>query len=309
MEELRFDGRTAIVTGSGGNPSLGRAHALLLARRGANVVVNDIGSDPETKGYSGSASADSVAREIVELGGKAVPDTHSVATENGAAALIQTAIDAFGGVDILVNNAGISIQADFDEMTSRDFERHIQINTMGPVWTCRAAWPHMRRQGYGRIINIASGALAGLGRLSAYAVSKGGLFSLTRALAVDGAPFGIRANTVNPAAFTRMLLSQQEESSSLLQWAKDSQPAELVSPVVALLAHETCPVTGECIAAAGGHINRLYLAETAGISDSSLTLESLAARWSEVMDETGAARVDAGFIDITQWAAKPYSPT
>jgi NAD(P)-dependent dehydrogenase (short-subunit alcohol dehydrogenase family) len=272
-------------------------------------VVNDIGSDPETKGYSGSASADSVAREIVELGGKAVPDTHSVATENGAAALIQTAIDAFGGVDILVNNAGISIQADFDEMTSRDFERHIQINTMGPVWTCRAAWPHMRRQGYGRIINIASGALAGLGRLSAYAVSKGGLFSLTRALAVDGAPFGIRANTVNPAAFTRMLLSQQEESSSLLQWAKDSQPAELVSPVVALLAHETCPVTGECIAAAGGHINRLYLAETAGISDSSLTLESLAARWSEVMDETGAARVDAGFIDITQWAAKPYSPT
>jgi NAD(P)-dependent dehydrogenase (short-subunit alcohol dehydrogenase family) len=308
MEELRFDGRTAIVTGSGGNPSLGRAHALLLAQRGANVVVNDIGFDPETKGYPGRASAEAVAQEIVSMGGKAVPDTNSVASEAGAEALIRTAIDAFGSVDILVNNAGISIQADFDEISSRDFERHIQINTMGPVWTCRAAWPHMRRREYGRIVNIASGALAGLGRLSAYAVSKGGLFSLTRALAVDGAPFGIKANTVNPAAFTRMLQSQQEESSSLLQWARESQPAELVSPVVALLAHEVCPVTGECIAAVGGHINRLYLAETRGFVDTSLTIESLAEGWDQVMAEEGSTRVDAGFIDVTQWAAKPYRP-
>jgi NAD(P)-dependent dehydrogenase (short-subunit alcohol dehydrogenase family) len=306
MEELRFDGRTAIVTGSGGNPSLGRAHALLLARRGANVVVNDIGSDPETRGYPGQASAEAVAAEIVALGGKAVSDTNSVASEAGANALIGTAMDAFGSVDILVNNAGISIQAGFDEISSRDFERHIQINTMGAVWTSRAAWPHMRERSYGRIVNIASGALAGLGRLSAYAVSKGGLFSLTRALAVDGAPFGIKANTVNPAAFTRMLQSQQEDSSSLLQWAKDSQPAELVSPVVALLSHEACPVTGECIAAVGGHINRLYLAETKGFVDTDLTMESLVERWDEVMNEDGANRVDAGFIDVTQWAAKPY---
>jgi NAD(P)-dependent dehydrogenase (short-subunit alcohol dehydrogenase family) len=306
MEQFRFDGRTAIVTGAGGNPSLGRAHALLLASRGANVVVNDIGSDPESRGYSGTASAEAVAEQIVALGGKAVPDTNSVASEVGAQALIKTALDAFGSVDILVNNAGISIQADFDEMSSRDFERHIQINTMGSVWTCRAAWPHMRQRGYGRIINIASGALAGLGRLSAYAVSKGGLFSLTRALAVDGAPFGIKANTVNPAAYTRMLQSQQEDTSSLLKWAKDSQPAELVSPVVALLAHEKCPVTGECIAAVGGHISRLYLAETKGFEDQSLTIESLASRWAEAMDEANANRVDAGFIDVTQWAAKPY---
>lgn len=308
MEQLRFDGRTAIVTGSGGNPSLGRAHAMLLAARGANVIVNDIGSDPESKGYSGTASAEAVAEEIRSLGGKAAADTNSVASEAGAQALIKTAIDAFGSVDILINNAGISVQADFDEISSRDFERHIQINLMGPVWTCRAAWPHMRRSGYGRIVNIASGALAGLGRLSAYGVSKGGLFSLTRALAVDGAPFGIKANTVNPAAFTRMLLSQQEETSSLLLWAKNSQPAELVSPVVALLSHETCPVTGECIAAVGGHINRLYLAETKGFVDPSLTIETLAERWAEVMDETDASRVDAGFIDVTQWAAKPYQP-
>src|SRR5690349_4317823 len=107
MAELRFEGKTAVVTGAGGNPSLGRAHALLLASRGANVVVNDIGSDPESKGYKGKASAKAVVAEIKAAGGKAVADTHSVASEEGANALIKTAVDAFGSVDILVNNAGI----------------------------------------------------------------------------------------------------------------------------------------------------------------------------------------------------------
>src|SRR6516162_3435491 len=106
MRELRFDGRTAIVTGAGGDPSLGRAHAMLLAARGAKVVVNDIGRDPETPGYEGRASADAVA------------------SEEGAQAIVRTALDAFGGLDIIVNNAGISIAAAFDEMTPRDFQRH-----------------------------------------------------------------------------------------------------------------------------------------------------------------------------------------
>src|SRR3954453_78930 len=294
MDELRFDGRTAIVTGSGGNPSLGRAHAMLLAARGANVVVNDIGSDPESKGYTGSASAAAVGAEIEALGGSAVADTNSIATEAGASALIKTAVDAFGGLDILVNNAGISIQADFDEMTSRDFLRDIEINLMGSVWTARAAWPHMKAAGYGRIVNISSGALAGLGRLSAYSISKGGVYSLTRSLAVDGKPHGIKANTVNPAAYTRMLMSQQDDDSELLKMAKESQPAELVSPVVAFLSHESCPVTGECISAVSGYVNRLYLAETAGFVDSDLTIERLVERWDEVMDPKDAREVPAG---------------
>jgi NAD(P)-dependent dehydrogenase (short-subunit alcohol dehydrogenase family) len=308
MQELRFDGRTAIVTGAGGNPSLGRAHALLLAARGAKVVVNDIGSDPESKGYRGVASAQAVAQEIIEAGGIAVADTHSVATEQGAAAMIQTATDAFGSADILINNAAISVLADFDEISSRDFTRHVEINIMGAVWAARAAWPHMRRAGYGRIVNISSSALAGLGRLSAYTTSKGAIFSFTRALAVDGAAHGIKANTVNPAAFTRMLESQQEEHSSLYKLSKASTPAELVSPVVALLSHESCPVTGECIAAAGGRVNRMYLAETSGFVDRNLTVESLAERWSEVMDETQSRTLNAGFLDVTQWAPKPYVP-
>ena len=190
MDPLRFDGRTAIVTGAGGNPSLGRAHALLLAERGANVVVNDIGGDPETPGYSGTASAQQVADEICALGGKAVFDTNSVASPEGADAIVRTALDAFGGIDILVNNAGISIAAPFDEITDRDFRRHIDINLMGPVWLCRAAWGKMREQGYGRIVNITSGAMTGFAWLTAYGTSKGGLFSFTRALAAEGEAHG-----------------------------------------------------------------------------------------------------------------------
>jgi NAD(P)-dependent dehydrogenase (short-subunit alcohol dehydrogenase family) len=303
---LRFDGRTAIVTGAGGNPSLGRAHALLLGARGANVVVNDIGRDPETPGYSGTASAAAVAEEIRALGGKAVADAHSVATEEGAAALVQTARDAFGGVDILINNAGMSIAAPFDEMTSRDFRRHIDINLLGPIWTCRAAWRHMRAKGYGRIVNTTSGALAGFTWLAAYGASKGGLLSLTRSLAAEGASLGIKANAVNPGAFTRMVAAQQAPTSPMYRHASENLPAELVSPVVAFLAHEKCPVTGECIESVGGEVRRIYLAQTAGFADRHLTPETVAARWDEVMAGGTASLIAHGAFDPTQWDIKPY---
>lgn len=307
MEDLRFDGRTAIVTGAGGNPSLGRAHALLLASRGANVVVNDIGNDPESKGYKGAASAQAVVEEIRAAGGTAVADTNSVASAHGASALVATAMDAFGSVDILVNNAGICESAGFDELSSRDFARHIEINLMGPVWTCRAAWPHMREAGYGRIVNIGSGAMIGLAGLAAYSTSKGGLFALTRALSVEGAPLGIKVNTVHPAAHTRMLEAQQEEDSILLVSARASQPAELVSPVVAFLAHESCPVTGECVSAVGGFVNRLLLTQTRGILFPELSIEALRDRWEEAISDDGAEPVSAGFIDTSEWRPKRYT--
>jgi NAD(P)-dependent dehydrogenase (short-subunit alcohol dehydrogenase family) len=303
---LRFDGRTAIVTGAGGNPSLGRAHALLLAARGANLVVNDIGRDPETPGYTGAASAAAVAAEIRALGGRAVADVHSVATEEGAAAVVQTALDSFGGIDILVNNAGISIAAPFDEMSSRDFRRHIDINLMGPIWTCRAAWPHMRSKGYGRIVNITSGALAGFTWLVAYGTSKGGLLSLTRSLAAEGAGLGIKVNAVNPGAFTRMVAAQQEATSPMYRHAKENLPPELVSPVVALLAHEECPVTGECIETVGGEVRRIYLAQTSGFTDRDLTPETVAARWNEVVGGSAESSIPHGAHDPTQWDIKPY---
>ncbi len=307
MSELRFDGRTAIVTGAGGNPSLGRAHALLLARRGANVVVNDIGSRVETPGYSDVASAEAVVEEIRAFGGKAVADVHSVATEESARAIIQTAIDAFGGVDILVNNAAFSITAPFDELLPRDFERHIEVNLMGPVWTCRAAWPHMRARGYGRIVNISSAAFAGASWVSAYSASKGGVFSLTRALSAEGLPFGIKVNAVNPGGFTRLLAATQKETSAIYKFAKEHCPAELASPAVAYLAHEQCPVSGECIDSAAGTVQRTYIARTAGFTDRSLTMEVLAERWDEVMSGADRSVIGVGGDHIAE-GAKPYQP-
>lgn len=308
MEQLRFDGRTAVITGAGGRPGIGRAHALLLAARGANVVVNDIGSDPLTPGYAQNASAGAVVEEIRALGGQAVADGHSVATMEGAAAIIRTALDAFGSIDILINNAGISIAAPFDAMTAGDFQRHIDVNLMGSVWTCRAAWPHMRARGHGRIINTTSGALAGFAWLSAYGASKGGVFSLTRALAAEGAALGIKVNAVNPGAFTRMVAAQQEDTSPLYQHAREHLPPELVSPVVALLAHDSCPVTGECIEAVGGEVSRLYLARTAGFADRSLTVETVAEHWPEIMAGAHESIICQGAMDPTQWHVKPYRP-
>lgn len=307
MGELRFDGRTAIVTGAGGNPGLGRAHALLLAARGANVVVNDIGCT-EAPNYSDVASAEAVAEEIRALGGSAVADKHSVATEAGAVRVVNTAIESFGGVDILVNNAGISIAAAFDEISPLDTKRHIDINLMGTVWMCRAVWPHMRTKGYGRIVNTGSGAFAGMWNLAMYGASKGGVFSLTRSLAVEGGPLGIKVNTVHPGAYTRMVRAQRHESCPLYQYAQQNLPAELSSPAVAYLAHENCPVSGECLETVGGEVRRVYIAQSEGFTDRDLTIEKVAAHWGEIMGNPQDGMVGLGSVETTDGHINPYRP-
>jgi NAD(P)-dependent dehydrogenase (short-subunit alcohol dehydrogenase family) len=185
MSELRFDGEVAIVTGAGSNPSLGRSYALALAARGAKVVVNDLGVGPDGTGRL-AAKAESVAKEIVDAGGEAIADTHSVAEEDSARAIVQTALDAWGRVDILVNNAGVAILAEFGEISSTDLRRVLDVHLYGNVWMCRAVWPQMREAGYGRIINITSGALGGIRYTTIYGAAKGGILSLTRGLAVEG---------------------------------------------------------------------------------------------------------------------------
>jgi NAD(P)-dependent dehydrogenase (short-subunit alcohol dehydrogenase family) len=308
MQELRFDGRTAVITGAGGNPSLGRAHALLLASRGANVVVNDIGELPAALGYPGVGSAEAVAEEIRAAGGKAVADTNSVASEDGAAAIVQTALDAFGSVDILINNAGVCRVVSFEEMTAQDFRHSIEVNLMGTVATCRAAWPHMKAKGYGRIVNISSGSMAGFAWQTAYAASKAGVFSFTRSLAAEGEAHGIKANIVIPGALTRMVLAAQAETSPWIARGREQLPPEIVSPAVAFLTHESCPMTGECLESMGGHVSRMYLARTPGFTDPAVTLETMAERWQEAM--AGAAdgifRHDAS--DPREWHIKPYAP-
>ncbi len=308
MNQLRFDGRTAIVTGAGGNPSLGRAHALLLASRGANVVVNDIGALPEALNYPGVASAEAVAEEIHAAGSKAIADTHSVADAQGAMAIVETALSAFGSVDVLVNNAGICRVVSFEEMTPADFDQTIQINLMGTVHMCRAAWPHMKAAGYGRIVNISSGSMAGLAWQTAYAASKGGVFSFTRALASDGAEHGIKANCLTPGALTRMVYAAQGEDSVHIAATRDTMLPERVSPAVGFLAHESVPFTGECIESMGGHVARYYLARTPGFDDPDMTIETLAERWPELMTGTAEGLSTHKDADPREWSPKPYRP-
>lgn len=306
MKELRFDGLTAVVTGAGGNPSLGRAHALLLAARGANVVVNDIGVLPPQLDYPGVASAEAVVEEILASGGRAVADTHSVADDEGAAAVVQTALDAFGSIDILINNAGVCRVVSFEEMTAADFRHSIDVNLMGTVATCRAAWPHMQAKGYGRVVNISSGSMAGFAWQTAYAAAKAGVFSFTRALAAEGEAFGIKANCVIPGALTRMVHAAQAEDSAWIAQAKDLMPPEIVSPAVAFLAHADVPFSGECLESMGGHVSRLYLARTPGFDAPGMTIETVAERWPEAF----AGTADGLFLntdsDPREWSIKPY---
>jgi NAD(P)-dependent dehydrogenase (short-subunit alcohol dehydrogenase family) len=301
MTELRFDDRVAIVTGAGGNPGLGRAHAMLLAERGARVVVNDIGSG------SGAASAAAVVEEITAKGGTAVADAHNVATEDGARAIVQTALDAFGGVDIVVNNAAIAVNAAFDVLRPEDFRRTFEVNLLGPVLVSQAAWPHMKAKGYGRIVNITSGSAAGMAETSAYIASKGGVYALTRALAVDGEPFGIQVNSVSPMAFTQMILQGVEEDCPTFQYLQ-RMPAELVSPAVAFLAHESCTLTGECLDVGGGAVRRLYWAMTQGIADPALTPEMVAGQWDKIAAGTSDARVGLVLGGSGGIRHKPYRP-
>jgi NAD(P)-dependent dehydrogenase (short-subunit alcohol dehydrogenase family) len=307
MDELRFDGRTAIVTGAGGNPSLGRAHALLLGARGANVVVNDIGLDPEARYYPGAASAEAVAQEIRATGGKAVASTASVTTLAGAEAIVRTALDAFGSVDILINNAGVSVGAPFDEISERDIQRHIDINLMGSIWCSKAVWSHMKAQGYGRIVNITSSSMTGFANQVAYAASKGGAWSLTRSLAAEGEALGIKVNAVSPGGYTRLVISTLEEDSPLLAHSKENLPPELSSPAVAFLAHESCPVTGECIDAVGGEVQRCYIARTPGFNQRDHTIETIAQRWDEVMDTSQASVVGLAAMDTSSWKLRQYA--
>jgi NAD(P)-dependent dehydrogenase (short-subunit alcohol dehydrogenase family) len=165
----------------------------------------------------------------------------------------------------------------------------------------------MKRKGYGRIVNVGSGAMAGLDCFTPYGTSKGAVYSLTRCLAIEGRELGIKVNLILPAAHTRMLEAIQEEDSVLLVQARQHTPAELVAPVVALLCHRDCPVNGEAITAMGGHMSRAFLSDTKGLTVADLTIETVLGRWSEVMDEAGARVTPLGATDVKQWRVKPYA--
>jgi len=279
---LRLDGRTAIVTGAGAG--LGRHHALLLARQGARVVVNDPGAAVNGSGGDQTPAA-SVVAEIRAAGGEAVPSFESVATPEGAAAIVQTALDAFGGLDILVNNAGILRDRTFAKMELDDFRAVMDVHFWGSLYCTRAAWPVLNAQKYGRVILTTSvSATGGNFGQSNYASAKEGLLGLMRVLALEGGRNNVLVNAISPGGLTRM--SGEVDPEDALMKALD--PA-LVSPAVAWLASERCDVTATILTAAAGGFGRLHYFETEGVQfdpTQEITVEMFDARFAEIADLT-----------------------
>ena len=279
MAELGYEGRVAIVTGAGGG--LGRQHALLMASRGALLVINDLGGAIDGTGANVGA-AQLVVDEIKALGGEAVADTNSVATPEGGAAIVQSAIDAFGKVDILVNNAGILRDKAFHNMDTDLVNAVLDVHLRGAFNVTQPAWVKMREQGYGRIVSTASaaGVFGNFGQAN-YGAAKMGLVGLTRVLAVEGAKYNIRANAVAPLAFTRMT-----ENILTPEMGEKLDPA-LISPIVGWLVHEDCDVTGRVFSVGGGRVAEVFIAETKGYFKKDLGVEDVRDQWETITDRAG----------------------
>jgi len=285
MSDYRFDGRVAVVTGAG--RGIGRAYAHLLAERGAKVVVNDLGGSMEGEG-SDAGPAQSVVDEIVADGGVAVADTNDVSTQAGAEAIIGTAIDAYGRIDVVVNNAGIIKWGGLPEVDLENLERHLAVHLIGSFNTMRAAWPHFVEQGYGRVVLTTSSGLLGLDNNLSYATAKSGLMGMARSAKLAGEPHGIKVNLIAPAALTRMA-GGDDAPKAAEERPPSAMPSEAVAPIVAFLAHESCPVSGEIYTAGAGRFGRLFIASTEGYlqQDRAATIEDVAENWAAINDETG----------------------
>lgn len=277
--ELGFDGKVAIITGAGGG--LGRQHALLLASRGALVVVNDLGGALDGSG-SDKGAAQKVVDEIVALGGVAVADTNSVSTPEGGAAIVKSAVDAYGRVDIVINNAGILRDKSFHNLTPDLMNPVFDVHLKGAFHVTQPAFVLMREQGYGRIISTSSaaGVFGNFGQAN-YGAAKMGLVGFMRVLAVEGAKYNIKANSIAPLALTRMT-----ESLFSGAMADKLQPG-LISPIVAFLAHEDCPVSGEVYSVGGGRVARVFIGETPGYFNANLTLEDVRNNFEQIRNEEG----------------------
>jgi NAD(P)-dependent dehydrogenase (short-subunit alcohol dehydrogenase family) len=299
VDELTFEGRVVVVTGAG--RGIGRAYARLLAERGASVVVNDLGGSIEGRGAD-EGPASGVVAEIVAGGGAAIADTNDVATPAGAQALVDAAVERFGRVDALVNNAGIIRWAGPPDVDANNLTAHLAVHVGGSFNTTRAAWPHMVEQGYGRIVMTTSAGVFGLPTNTSYATAKGAVIGLTRSLTTAGTAHGIKVNLIAPAAFTRMAGQAADEPAEGVDSPRARQMApELVAPMVAFLAHEDCPVSGEIYSAGAGRFARIFIASTEGYvhPGAAPTIEDVAEHWATINDETGYSVP----TDLTDWSA------
>jgi NAD(P)-dependent dehydrogenase (short-subunit alcohol dehydrogenase family) len=286
VSEHSFEGRVAVVTGAG--RGIGRAYAQLLASRGARVVVNDLGGSMGGLGVDAGV-ASRVADAITGAGGTAAADSSDVSTPEGGAAVVATAIERFGRLDALINNAGIIRWAGLPEADGENLDRHLAVHVNGSFNTTRAAWPHMVDQAYGRIVMTTSSGLFGLPANLSYATAKGAVIGMTRSLTTAGAAHGIKVNCIAPGAFTRMAGQPAAEADAGGEPAAMEMSPDLVAPMVAFLAHEACPVSGEIYAAGFGRFARIFIASTEGYvhAGPEPTIEDVARHWSTINDEHG----------------------
>ena len=285
-QAFSFNNRVAIVTGAGGG--LGRAYALELARRGAKVVVNDLGGSVHGEG-GGSSMADTVVDEIVDAGGTAVANYESV--EQGEK-IVQEAMDAFGRIDILINNAGILRDRSFAKMTVEEFEAVYRVHLFGSFKTTHAAWPYFRTQEYGRIIMVSStsGIYGSFGQTN-YSAMKLGLFGMAQTLALEGAKRNIHTNAIAPTAGSRMTEGLMPKEVT------DALKPELVAPLVAYLCHEDCSVNGRLFEVGAGWMAETRWQRTQGHSfplSDGFNTEDIAANWHKITDWTDSANPTVG---------------
>lgn len=276
MDQLKFDGRVAVITGAG--RGLGREYALLLASRGARVVVNDPGLTRHGDD-SEEIPADDVVAEIKAAGGDAVASMDSVATPEGGKAIIDLAVEKFGGVDILIHNAGINRNIPVSEMSWEEFETTLAVHLHGAFHVVRPALPHMYTAQYGRIVLTSSIAgLYGDKGNSAYGVAKAGLIGFSNVLAIEGAEHGVQSNALVPAAVTR--LSEGIDTSAFPRMT-----AGQVAPGVAWLCHEKCTETGQILVSLAGRLAKAFMAETKGVWQADWTIEDVAGQMDGINDK------------------------
>ncbi|MBK5911682.1 3-oxoacyl-ACP reductase [Rhodothalassium salexigens] len=296
---LRFDGRVAIVTGAGGG--LGRAHALELARRGAKLVVNDLGADVDGAGGSSDA-ADAVVEEIRAMGGEAIANGASVCDRDGVAYLVEQTLDRFGRIDILVNNAGVLRDRSFHKMTLDDLDFVLDVHLRGAAYCSHAVWPVMRDQGYGRIVMTSSstGLYGNFGQAN-YGAAKLGQVGLMNTLKLEGAKYDIRVNALVPIAATRMTEGLMPEQ------IYDLFQPDLVTPALVVLAHEDAP-NGEIVSAGAGHFAKAHMVETPGVTlGAHASAEDVKAAWTELVSNQGQEPLEQGGKHTEKYATRAFA--
>ena len=280
MADIRFDGKVAIVTGAGGG--LGRQHALELARRGAKVVVNDLGGSVDGSGGS-SAAADAVVAEIKAAGGEAISNGSSVTDDAGVALMIKQAMDTWGRIDILIANAGILRDKSFSKMEMADFELVVNVHLMGTVKPVKAVWEIMKEQNYGRIVvtTSSSGMYGNFGQ-SNYGAAKLGIIGFMNTIKLEGQKNNIHINAISPVAATRM--TENLMPAEVLEKLKP----EYVTPGVVYLASEEAPTGAILTAGAGAFaLSRIYETEGVYLGEGGLSVEEVRDNWAKIADPSG----------------------